>query len=385
MNSKERINFPIGYHVFHEHPNMNYQLNRLITTGGNFQEVKEVALKIKDFDDWKRELTNLAEKAQSKNRTLNAAMYYRAAEFFVSPQDPDKSLLYDKFIQLIHEVHPNLTDIRVEVPYENSFLPAYHFKNGSRKGTVVIFGGYDSFIEEFYDFYAYIHDAGYEVIAFEGPGQGWVLNKNKVSMTHEWEKPVRAILNHFALKDITLIGISLGGYLSLRAAAFDPRISRVVAFGIIYDFFQVLLHAGGPKIQELVENLLEKKKVDLFNKIMQERMKSDLLVNWGVNHGMHVFGVSSPYEYIEKARLYSTAEISDKITQDVLLLMGTKDHFIPLGMFYKQIEALKNVKSLTARLFTEHENASSHCQMDNFNLALTVILNWIEQINKRVV
>jgi pimeloyl-ACP methyl ester carboxylesterase len=93
--------------------------------------------------------------------------------------------------------------------------------------------------------------------------------------------------------------------------------------------------------------------------------------------------VNSPFEYIEKARLFSTADISEKITCDVLLLAGTKDHFIPLEMFYKQIEALKNVKSLTARMFTEQENAASHCQMDNFKLAIEVILNWIEQIENR--
>ena len=380
--SKLAYNFPEGYREFHKHPNINYQFNRLVTNGGLFEEVKKLGPKIKDFDDWKRELVALADKALSEDRLLNAAVYYRAAEFFVSPDDPDKHILYEKFIALIYQVYVDLTEIKVKIPYENSYLPGYRFKKENSKGTVVIFGGYDSLIEEFYKFYAYVRDAGYEVIAFEGPGQGAALKNNKLAMTHEWEKPVKAVLDHFNLKDVTLIGVSLGGYLSLRAAAFEPRISKVIAFGIIYDFFQVLLYAGGPKIREMAENLLDSNQVDLFNKIMQKRMKTDLLVNWGVNHGMYVFGVNSPFEYIEKARLFSTADISDKIICDVLLLAGTKDHFIPLEMFYKQIETLKNVRSLTARLFTEQEKAASHCQMDNFKLALDVILNWIEEIDK---
>jgi pimeloyl-ACP methyl ester carboxylesterase len=375
--------FPKGYHNFHEHPNVNYQLNRLITNGGSLEDVQKIAKKIKNFEDWKRELVGIADQALSEGRILNAAVYYRAAEFFVSPDDPDKERLYDKFIELIYKVYKNLSNIKVEVPYEDSFLPAFHLKNENKKGIVVIHGGYDSLIEEFYMFWSYIRDAGYEVVAFEGPGQGAALKKNKLPMTHEWEKPVKAILDFFNFKDVTLIGMSLGGYLGLRAAAFEPRISKVVAFGIIYDFFQVLLHAGGPKIREMAEKLLDTKQVGLFNKIMQKRMETDLLVNWGVNHGMYVFGVNSPFEYIEKARLFSTADISEKINCDVLLLAGTKDHFIPIEMFYKQIEALKNVKSLTARMFTEKENASSHCQMDNFKLAVEVILNWIEQINNR--
>ena len=127
----------------------------------------------------------LAEKALSEDRLLNAAIYYRAAEFFVPLKDPDKNILYDKFIELIYKVHEDLAGTRVEIPYEDSFLPAYHFKNEERKGTIVIFGGYDSFIEEFYNFYVYIRDVGYEVITFEGPGQRAALMKNKLPMTHK--------------------------------------------------------------------------------------------------------------------------------------------------------------------------------------------------------
>jgi len=106
-------------------------------------------------------------------------------------------------------------------------------------------------------------------------------------------------------------------------------------------------------------------------------MKHNLLVNWGVNHGMHVFGVDTPFEYLEQARLYSTADFSDQITCDVLVMAGTNDHFIPIEMFYKQIEALKNVRSLTARMFTEKEHGANHCQYGNLQLALVFIINWI--------
>ena len=54
---------------------------------------------------------------------------------------------------------------------------------------------------------------------------------------------------------------------------------------------------------------------------------------------------------------------------ELLLLNKLEDNH-----FYKQIEALKNVKSLTARMFTKHEKASNHCQIENFKLALEEIL-----------
>ncbi len=378
MSLKSEYKFPIGYHDLHEQANINFQLNRLITNGGSYEEIKELAPKIKDFNDWKRELVALAEKALGENRTLNAAMYYRAAEFFVAPNDLDKEILYDKFIDLFYSIYKNAVDEKVEIPYENSFLPGIHLTNDERKGIVVIHGGYDSFLEEFYLFGSYFRDNGYEVILFEGPGQGAALKKNKFPMIHEWEKPVKAVLDYFNLDNVALIGISLGGYLGLRAAAFEPRISKVIAFDIIYDFFEVLLYAGGPKVRKMIESFLDTNQIDMLNKVAQRMMKNDLLVNWGLNHGMYVFGVNNPFEFLQKARLFSTATISDKITCDVLLLAGTNDHFIPIEMFYNQIEALKNVKSLTCRMFTEKEHAANHCQIGNYKLVLDFMLNWMD-------
>ncbi len=379
--SKTKYNFTVGHFNLHENDNINFQLNRAIGNGGRLEDIEKIAPKIKDFVDWKRELVSIAEQALTEGRTLNAAMYYRAAEFFVLPSDPDKEILFDKFIELFYKVYENAANEKVEIPYENSFLPAFHLKNDQSKGTIVIHGGYDSFIEELYKLALYFRDMGYEVVLFEGPGQGTVLKKNKLHMTHEWEKPVKVILDYFNFDNVILLGLSLGGYLGLRAAAFEPRITKVIAYDIIYDFFQVLLYAAGGKTKELVESMLEKNERSLLNKIFQRVMKNNLLVNWGVNHGMYVFGAKTPFEFIEKSRLFSTAQISDRITQDVLLLAGSKDHFIPVEMFYKQIEALKNVKSLTCRLFTEKEHAAGHCQYGNLKLAFDFILNWIETTN----
>lgn len=380
MSIKQEYNFPIGYYDFHEQENINFQLNRLIANGGRFEDIQKIAPKIKDFDDWKRELIAIAEQSLSDGRDLNAAMYYRAAEFFVSPDDPDKHILYDKFIELFYSVYKNLVDDKVKIPYENSFLPAIHLKNKESKGVVLIHGGYDSFVEEYYLFGSYVRDAGYEVILFEGPGQGGARIKNKLFMTHEWEKPVKALLDYFNFDNVTLIGSSLGGYLGLRAAAFEPRISKVVAFDIFYDFLDIIFSAsgGGEKSRKMIETFIEKEQADFVNKGTQMAMEQDLFTKWGVTQGMSVFGADTPYEYFKKARLYTAAEISKLIECDVLLLAGTKDHFVPIEMFYKQIEALKNVKSLTCRMFTEKEHGANHCQVGNYKLVFDFILNWME-------
>jgi pimeloyl-ACP methyl ester carboxylesterase len=378
-----KYNFPVGYYNFHEKADLNFQLNRLVANGGSIEEVQRIANSITDYADWKREMVNLAEKSYLDKDYLSSAMYFRSAEFFAAPNDPDKEMFYGKFVDLFYKAFADAKKQLVEVPYENSHLPAIHLRCEAKdkKGTVVICNGFDGLLEELYVMGSYIRDDGYEVVMFDGPGQGAALIRNNLHMTHEWEKPVKEVLDHFNFSDVILIGVSLGGCLALRAAAFEPRISKVVAFDIFFDFFQILLHAGGPKVQETLTALLDSGSSKLIDKTIYKMMETNLMVNWGMNHGMRVMGVSTPFDYINKVRLFTTEKISELVTQDVLLLAGTRDHFVPLEMFYQQIEVLKNIRSLTCRLFTEKEHAAAHCQLGNEKLALDFIINWMNITN----
>jgi hypothetical protein len=91
--------------------------------------------------------------------------------------------------------------------------------------------------------------------------------------------------------------------------------------------------------------------------------------------------VRTPYEFIQKVKLYQTAEVSDLLHQDVLLLAGTEDLYVPLEQFYEQIRTLTNVRSLTARKFTRQEQAQNHVHVGNFGLSLKVMLNWLDSMS----
>ncbi|WP_273482487.1 hypothetical protein [Dysosmobacter welbionis] len=55
---------------------------------------------------------------------------------------------------------------------------------------------------------------------------GAALRKSGLTFTPEWEKPVGAVLDHYGADNVTIIGVSLGGELCMRAAAMEPRIRR---------------------------------------------------------------------------------------------------------------------------------------------------------------
>jgi len=371
--------FREGLVNFHENTNINFQLNRWTGYGacGRDKDLQKVSSRIKKLSDHKHEMISIAEEALNEGRLLNAAWYYRGAEFFCKPDDPDRLKLYNKFSELFYEIFREENIERFKIPYQNSYLPAYSIQSEGSKGTVLVHGGFDSFIEEFYPQIIGFKELGYNIIAFEGPGQGAALNKYNLPMTPEWEKPVSTVLDYFKLNEVALIGISLGGYLALRAAAYEKRIKRVVAYDVIYNFFDCVISRQGKLKNAIISGLLGLNTDFILNKMFYKSMENDMFTEWLVTQGMHIWGAKTPAEYLKKLKNYQCEDCSKLITQEVLLLAGTKDHFIPLEMIYKQMKALKNAKSVTARIFTEKENAADHCQIGNLELVMDVIMNWL--------
>jgi pimeloyl-ACP methyl ester carboxylesterase len=372
------FDFPVGYHTFHTIKIINFQLNRWYSLGyARLEDLKIAGGQIQTFDDWKQVMTALAEKAESENRWINAAFYYRAAEFFVLPSDPDKELLYTRFSDIFYyKAFAGEPIERRWVPYEGSRLPVLRIPaaKGPAKGSIVIHGGFDSFIEEWYSCATFFVAQGYDVIMFEGPGQGAALKKYGLLLTHEWEKPVKAILDHFALDDVTLLGISMGGWMCFRAAAFEPRIKRVIASGIAFDYLQI----PPLPIQMLAGFLLRFPR--LMDYLAGLKMKASYQERWGINNLMYITNNPSPVGASEVLlRFNEKNQHPELVKQDVLILTGSEDHFIPLKMHYKQINALKNARSVTARIFTRDEQGQNHCQVGNMGLALGVMLKWIEE------
>ena len=75
-------------------------------------------------------------------------------------------------------------------------------------------------------------ERGYNCLTFEGPGQGGVIRKQKIPFRHDWERVVTPVVDYALTRSevidptcIALMGISMGGYLAARAAAFEHRIA----------------------------------------------------------------------------------------------------------------------------------------------------------------
>lgn len=226
----------------------------------------------------------------------------------------------------------------------------------------------------------FFRDAGYDVIMFEGPGQGAALELAHLTMSPEWEKPVKAVLDYFDLGAVTLMGFSLGGCLAIRVAAFEPRVRRVIAYDICTDGLESALLPFPPPIRQKLIDWLDAGAESAVNNFFAEAMAKSLLLDWMIQLGMHNTGLPTPYTMMQHYRKYVTADISPLLTQDVLLLAGSEDHYIPVHQLPDQIATLTHVRSLTARLFTRAEQAQNHVQVGNMGLAFRVMIDWMASL-----
>lgn len=365
---------PVGFHRFHKNQFFNLQFNRWYSEGfARFEDLQKAA-HIRTMADNKMVFTSLAEEALRENRLKNAAAYYRAAEFLTDPKDLDKLKLYDLFQETFYKAFAEDRIRRHQVPYEAGYLSALTLPpEGKKKGTVLIHGGFDSFIEEFYGIWKLISEGGYEVIAFEGPGQGEPLRKYHLPFDHAWEKPVGAVLDFFHLPDVTILGISMGGYWCLRAAAFEKRIKRVIVFPPLLDWME----SASAGMRSLVEWMLKYK--SLMRWQIRMKMKS-ISMEHVVKHTLFITQKKDVLDVV-KWELAMNKEFlhSELVDQDVLLLAGERDSFQPPVLYKKQWDALTNARSIKGRIFTDADQASHHCAIGNMGLAARVMLQWLDE------
>ncbi|MEU4096668.1 alpha/beta fold hydrolase [Streptomyces sp. NPDC026673] len=176
-------------------------------------------------------------------RTLRAAQYYGQALFFVlGSEDPgSEEQLYragrrawDAFCERCDPA-----PVTAGVAYGKTRMPVWFFRPDEadrRRPTVILTNGSDG---QNVDMWTYGVSAalerGWNALVYDGPGQGQLLFVEQVVFTPRWERVVTPLIDWLRERSdvdpgrIALTGLSMGGNLAPRAAAFDHRIAALVA------------------------------------------------------------------------------------------------------------------------------------------------------------
>jgi alpha-beta hydrolase superfamily lysophospholipase len=332
---------------------------------------------------------NLARASELRDPTsrgralLRAHTYFLRAEFFLPADDPKRPASYARNTKAFYEGLDALGVgyEKLSVPYGEHHLNAVHYPAlGSPQSTLIVFcGGSDTTVEELYFFLAAAaRERGYPTLTFEGPGQGEVTREQGLHMTTEWEKPTTAVLDaylasHPKPSKIVMVGLSLGGYLASRAAAFEPRIDGVVAYDVFYDG-RAVAQRNVPAIAAAMRSAgLD----GLVNSLARVRARFDTASGTSLIVGELMFGKGDPVSMVDKLSAYSLADVAPRIRQDVLLFAGEDDQFIPLDQIGQFQRALVNARSVTAKTYDRASGGAEHSQLGASTLWQADLFEWL--------
>jgi dipeptidyl aminopeptidase/acylaminoacyl peptidase len=151
------------------------------------------------------------------------------------------------------------------------------------------------------------------------------------------------------------MGISMGGYLAARAAAFEHRISACILYNGVYDGYDAIATSFTKSLLSAIENGDSK----AVNMVLGILMESDPNTRFNMKHGTWTAGVNTPFELIQQSKNYTIKNIVQNIKCPTLVLEAEKDDSFP-GQPKKVYDALTSPKKYI--LFTEEEGAEEHCQ-----------------------
>lgn len=326
-------------------------------------------------------------KVSAREAYLKASNYYRAAEFFLREKDETElalkialssSTCFEKACKLFEPAYQ-----RINIPFEGTYLPGYYFKadnSNEKKPTIIAMTGYDGTAEELY-FYigAAAVNRGYNVLAFEGPGQGLALREYNLPFRPDWENVVTPVIDYLLQKDdvdsnrIAMIGYSFGGYLVSRAAAYDHRVAACIANSGIYHFFDGVM--GEKAHSEEFLNQLKEENAPRFNAYINHMVAGSLSLWWKIKNGLFTFKLDTPQQLINAYKAYNLEQCVDQINCPVLICDSEEEHFMG-NQAQVLFDKLQCKKELT--FFKKEEGASLHCQSGAEVLSSGRILDWLD-------
>jgi predicted alpha/beta-fold hydrolase len=350
----------------------------------------------KDIYSWKKEWQATADRIyalaqeferkgdhiSAKEAYFRASNYYRTAGFFLcAKKDRSESIsLWEKSVSCFRKGAAFALSLSpIEIPYDGTTLPGYLIRSEEKNAPLlIIHTGFDGTKEELY-FEAGLSAAqrGYNVLLFEGPGQGEVLRKQNLPFRYDWEKVIKPVVDYAHTLDfinkekIALLGISLGGYLAARAAAFEHRLAACIVNGGIFDFSEnIYRNMPLDVIKQIQDNPHE------FNQMIEREMAKSVEAYWFYHNAIWTMHAETPAEVMRCLQRYTLKDVIQLIKCPMLVIDSESDLFLK-GQPQKVFDELKSPKTLLS--FSSKTTAQAHCQMGAIMISNESIFSWLDR------
>lgn len=360
---------------------IKHTLNLMLYGMSDLGEVLEIVENLEDgnADSWNSAWSNQAfklqrraEKFELEHKTVSAASAYLRAStywrvslmYFGGFSDP-RMKDYTEASIICYARYLALSDYPgeyIEIPYEDTYLPGHFYRSSYAKEkapVLIIVPGRDTWAEDTRWVYDGAIKRGIHALVFEGPGQGSSLRLNGLRFRPDWENVVSPVLNYAEKisgidpSRIGIMGLSFGGFLAPRAAAFDDRIKVCIADPGNINW--------GGEISKRLEKILGLPIDQRSNAL------NFLLEDYEWKHGVREERI------IEELEKYDNSDIIENIKAKTLVLDGSAEVTQGAKVFYDALTCSKDYL-----LFDENSTAQSHTQMGGYATATEYIFNWIE-------
>lgn len=330
----------------------------------------------------------LAERFSSEGDADAAWRLYELAAFYLGAGDPRKGRFIDAMSAAFDEAHKGLALARHAVPYRGGELTAMRWEAdpvhrelapAGTPHTLVMMNGFDGYAEEIIDFASHFPTRPFDIITFDGPGQGHTALAG-TPLEPEWERPTDAVLDYFGVESAAALGVSFGGYLVMRAAAHCPRITHVIAFDMMYRLLDGLTVPLPRPLRPIADAVVANPRpawlIDAALGVAP-RFSADLA--WKLQQARHLTGLSKPSEVLRAFGDYTMAPLEGAIRQPCLVLAGDADQYVPFERLGDVRRALANAAELDVRAFHEAEDPdmAQHCQIGDLDRAFAIMGEWL--------
>ncbi len=331
---------------------------------------------------------HLADRFESEGDADAAWRLYELAAFYLGADDPRKHRFIDAMSRSFDEAHRGLALTRHAVPYRGGQLTAMRWEADpvdraqapvGTPTTLVMMNGFDGYAEEIISFALHFPTRPFDIIAFDGPGQGHTALAG-MPLEPQWERPTEAVLDYFGIDNAAALGVSFGGYLVMRAAAHCPRITRVIAFDMMYQLLDGLTLPLPAPIRPLAASIVKRARPAwLFDATMSVAAHASADLAWKLQQARHLTGLDKPSDVLRALAAYTMEPLAGMIRQPCLVMAGDADQYVPFERLSDVRRILAGAASLDVRTFHEAEDPgmAQHCQVGDLDRAFAIMGDWL--------
>jgi len=318
-------------------------------------------------------LVALAEEDEDRGRRFSAgtklnraALYYQTAERMQAHGFEPRRQVFQKSQNAFRKamVLGRENYERIEISYLNGIIPGI-LVNASAKGRaaplVVFVNGLDSSKEMLYwsGLGRELLKRGVSTLHIDQPGSGEALRIHGLIATFDTERWASEVVDYLETrgdvdrKRLGIAGVSLGGYYTPRAVAFEPRFALGAVWGANHNWGEV--------------------------QVRRQAREGDRPVPHYWEHVRWVFGAKDMYEFMKLAARVNLNGVLDRVRVPFLVTHGAKDRQIPLEYARQTYDQLVNSPKRELKIFDERTGGVEHVSVDNMSYGRSYIADWIAE------